>query len=259
MKFISAIILIASIAIPFNAKAEDVKYTFTTDEWCPYSCDPESSNPGISIEIIKEIFGNKNTSFRAVNWARAIKEVRSGEGHAIVDAYISDAPDFIFHKTPIIQSKMCMFVKSTDSWQYTNHESLKNRKILVINGYSYGEQFDKYIIENNKQGNSNIRVLAGITGEELTKRKLKMIKRERADSILEDHLVFLKEIKDYEEKNNVKTSFKNAGCFDPVDLFIAFTPANKTVSEKLAQKMDEGIEAMKKSGKLDSIISKYTK
>ena len=55
--------------------------TFLSDTWDPYTCEPESSKPGILVEVVDAIFAG--TEYKAdvqlVNWARAIKAVRAGK------------------------------------------------------------------------------------------------------------------------------------------------------------------------------------
>lgn len=228
-----------------------------TDAWCPYSCEPNSTNPGILVEAAQIIFkkAGHDVKYTAVNWARAVSNVREGKADGLYDAYKSDAPDFVFPDAPVISSQQCFFVKSNDSWRFTGYDSLKNRKISVANGYSYGLEFDAYIEKNNGKGDNTIQMMSGM---DLMERRVQLAAKGRIDTIIEDILVFPHQAKSHQSLAEYQSigGFKSVGCLSKEGLYIAFSP-KKNTSKTYADLLSKGLRELKSSGELDKIIEKY--
>jgi len=215
-----------------------------TDEWCPYTCELNSDKPGILVEVANKLFSQDDIDidYQLVNWARAIKKVRVGKGDALLGAYKSDSPDFIFHQDPILYSQMCFFVQANDPWLYTGLNSLLERQLSVVNGYSYGELFDQYMLQYPKK-------FILLTGDELLNRASFMLYKKRIDTILEDKYVF------HEEQ--LAGRLKVAGCLAKEGVYIAFTPANKVRSKAFVNLIDAKLVELKAQGEIEKIIAKY--
>ena len=246
----SKLILVGIIGIlTFPINADEVK--LSTDAWCPYSCDPGSDKQGILVDVAMKIFNKAGhtVNYKSMNWARAIVLVRTGKHDGLIDAYKSDAPDFIFPEESVMISKMCFFSKQEDPWEFKGYDSLKGRKISVSKGYSYGKEFDAYIEKNKGKSNSTINTIHGM---DLIKRRMWQMSRGQIDTILEDWSVFSHQVKPYKKFKGVK----NAGCLPEEELYIAFSP-NKNSSQNYADLISEGLREMKASGELEAIIDKY--
>lgn len=224
--------------------ATSQEMTFLADEWCPYTCLPNESKPGILVEVGEKIFANTQVAFNfeLINWPRAIKNVRTGKSQGLLGAYVGDAPDFIFHTHPILFSQMCFFAKSSDRWQFTGFDSLSKRVISVINGYSYGAEFDQYILKHPKN-------IIHIAGDKLLERELLMLKTKRIDTILEDSFVFAKKAESF--------GLELKGCLGKEGVYIAFSPANKVLSRELASWVDQELLKLKAKGEIELILKKY--
>ncbi|CAH0539257.1 substrate-binding periplasmic protein [Vibrio marisflavi] len=249
------LLLLSSSFLITPTKADTVK--LVSDAWCPYSCDPASEKKGILVDVAEHIFSLSGHSidYSDLNWARAIKSVREGKYDGVIDAYKSDAPDFIFHDAPILISKMCFFVKQGDPWQYDGTKSLKGRKVSIINGYSYGELFDDYIHKNHNQGE---RTIVQLSGMNVTKKRIRQIQNDRTDTVLEDWKVFPYKVSHFEKHNEDSgvLEFKNAGCLAGEGLYIAFSPIQSS-SEYYADLISQGLKQMQESGELTEIIRRY--
>lgn len=239
------------IAVTFSLNTISAAETITlrTDAWCPYSCEPSAERQGILVDVARKIFEKAGyvVDYRELNWKRAIKEVRQGKYDGLVDAYETDAPDFIFPNEHIAISKMCFFVRPEKEWKYNGLESLRNVSLGVINGYSYGEILDRYI-EINKKTNS-VQVSAGIN---VLKRNIMKLDKKRIDVVVEDHAV----MGDFVQRNPNFENLKNAGCLPGEKVYIAFSPAKET-STVYADLIDAGIVAMRKNGELKVLFQSY--
>ena len=242
--YLSLLLILISL---FGSKASLAQsVSLLTDEWCPYTCQLNSDKPGILVEVANKIFPQAGieVDYQLINWARAIKIVRVGYEDALLGAYKSDSPDFIFHQEPILHSQMCFYVKASDSWSYTGLDSLAKRHISVINGYSYGESFDQYMQQHPK----NIMLL---TGDALVDRVSIMLNKNRIDTILEDKYVF------HDTKQTGQ--LKEAGCLPKEGVYIAFSPANKVRAQAFVKLIDAKLVELKAQGEIKKIINKYYK
>lgn len=224
---------------------------FATDSWCPYICDPQSPRPGILVEATSEILLSTRyqPEYIRINWAQSIKQVRCGQLDALMGTYISDAPDFIFGNTAFMQSQMCFFVPQTDTWQYRNLLDLDNRRIAIMNGYSYGVLMDSYILNNENSGEQNI---MRVSGDEDLKRRLTLLNRGRINTIIEDKRVFSY----FVSQSGLGSQFNTAGCLKPEAVHIGFSP-NLESSLQRAAILEEGIKQLEKNGRLEQIIQSY--
>ncbi|MBS7691816.1 hypothetical protein I0E98_20920 [Pseudomonas lalucatii] len=50
------------------------------DPWCPVNCEPGSAQPGIFVELARDIFAEAGieVKYRLINWARALRAARRG-------------------------------------------------------------------------------------------------------------------------------------------------------------------------------------
>lgn len=243
------IIKILSLLFYFST-AESATITLRTDTWCPYACDPKSKKPGFMIEIAKEAFKKAGhiVQYENMNWPRAVADVKSGKYDGLVACSKTDVPDFIFPNVPTGMTTTYIYTLKGSNWTYRNRDSLKNKKIGIINNYTYGDEIDKLINEKNSS-------LKSVSGEDPLLRLIQMTISKRLDGFIENPLVL-----DY-TLNKIK---KDKGIFSIASmdfsinpqLFIAFSPTNPK-SKEYAKILDDGVIELRKSGRLKEILSKY--
>ena len=232
------------------------KIVFKSDPWCPYICQ-DTNLPGIFVEIAKAAMEENKMQFeyQTLNWMRAIVEARSGKTNALLGAAKVDAPDFIFHKTPIVEIKYEMFKLKSKKFNFTgkkaNTPELKNLKIGVINGYGY----DDYMMKRIDAKDPNIIV---VSGDSALEKLIQMVISERIDAFYEAPMVF----KNYQIHNASENINKidSAGVpeQDAQQLFIAFSPAIPE-SKKYADWIDQQLKKLKKNNQYEALLNKYVK
>lgn len=192
----------------------------SSDLWCPYACDPKSATPGFMVEIAKDIFesaGHK-VNYKIVNWARAISETRMGKYNGIIGASRTDAPDFIMPGKAIGYSSNFFWVNKDNRWKYKNLESIKGKKIGVINSYSYGEEIDLPVQNKNP-------FYIIVSGDTALTKMIRMTEAKRLDGFIENPFVLNYVLKDMiEYKDKFKSASKNITV--DTELFVAFSPKN---------------------------------
>ena len=227
------------------------KIEIRADSWCPYNCEPSDKNKGFMIEIAEEALKTSGHSidYKLMPWARAVKEANDGNISAVVGAAKEDAPDLIFPTESLGKSSSCFFVDSSSSWKFDNLASLNGQVLGAIKDYSYSEALDKYIVDNAKDPNK----VAIISGETALKQNVEKMKLKRVSVVVEDSNVMADHLKTTGQSNQVKL----AGCLpESREVYIAFSPKNPN-SKKYAEELSKGIESLRKSGQLKTILDKY--
>jgi polar amino acid transport system substrate-binding protein len=227
--------------------------TIVADEWCPYNCEPNSTLPGYMIEVAEEALGQAGHKvvYENLDWEKAIKETREGKFSAIVGAAKVDAPGFVFpvKDLGIIQNRFFTRVDST--WTYSGPDSLKNVKIGIIEGYTYADDLDKYFSSNPDSPNIIV-----AKGDNALEQNIEKLLSGKIDVVVEAGSVF---INFFAAKGMISSldQIRDAGeAGEKDDLYIAFSPANSKSTE-YAEFLSKGIDGLRQSGKLTTILQKY--
>ncbi len=248
MKGLFVLTLLLNMSLPVALQAEVI--TLRTDEWCPYACDPKSDKPGFMVEIAREVFKKHGHTidYNVMNWPRALSDVKNGQYNGVIGASKSDVEGFVIPQIPTGVLVSYYYTRKDDPWVYTGVDSLKAKKIGVINDYTYGDEIDKLVEKKHSS-------FKKVSGEDPLLRLIQMTETKRIDGFVENPLVLdiaLEGLK--KDKKLFKVASKNLAN-DP-DLFIAFSPANPK-SKEYAKQLDEGVNELRKSGKLKTILQKY--
>ena len=243
------LLIVISMILPFTNFNAD-KITLVADPWLPYVGIEKSSKQGYMVEVAIEAFKEAGHTVRYINrpWARAISGTRSNKFTGLISTYKTDAPDFIFPKETMGKSTSAFFVLEGSKWTFTNIESLKNKVLGVVKGYSYGKILDNYVTEN-----ANNRGLVEFSyGEQGLESLLKKLKAKRIDCFASNIAVLNKFL-----QNNKNYSYvKEAGTISTSDVYLAFSPKHPKALE-YAKALDIGIKKMRKDGRLKQILTRY--
>jgi polar amino acid transport system substrate-binding protein len=242
--------LISLMCFSFPTMAS-VKIELATDPWCPYVCETEDSADGVLIEIAEKALIDSGylVNYRWLSWARALKEVRNGKIQGIIGMYQSDAPDLVFGQEHLMLSNMCFYVQAEDDWHFSDISSLAQRQLSVVNSYSYGEVFDRYIKENTETATDHVHQMYG---KDTLHKRIILMANGRFDTLIEDKLVV----------NLVNRSLaptqrlKEAGCLSYQKVYIGFS-TKSNLAQRLSRALDRGIKKLRESGELAEIIDKY--
>lgn len=249
MKILMSITLCA-VMLPFFANAETIR--IRADEWCPYNCVSDSETPGYMIEIAQKVFEplGHEVDYKTLPWARAILETRKGAFEAIVGAYKEDAPDFVFPANHLGFSTEGVIGKPDLQWSYQGVDSFRQVKLGIIRDYSYGDEIDNYINEVQKNPDLTVQNASGDNALELN---IKKLLKGRIDVLVSNELVFRYHLK---KTGRDWTQFKKVGVTTAQEVYIAFSPAHNS-SAAWAKALDEGLNRLRKSNQLQSILDKY--
>lgn len=220
------------------------------DYWFPFNGRPDDKQPGFVVELAREIFREAGYSinYDILPWSRAISSVRAAKFDALVGAFKSDVPDFIFPDNEQGLSKTIFMVKKDSKWRYDGLSSLAQIRLGAVQDYGYGTALDNYI-QSNKY-NANLVDL--ISGQEVIKRNLNRLKMGRIDAIIDVEAVLKHTIK----AEGWSEYFIKAGIASEDKVYIAFSP-NNPKSKMYAKILSEGMLKLRHSGRYKTILEQY--
>ena len=220
------------------------------DPWCPHNCKAGSAREGYMVEIAREALAEAGYTldYRNISWARALKMTREGEFHAVIGAFRTDAPDFIFPEIPQGLASVSLYTHPDNDWTYRGIVSLKDQTLLAINGYSYTAELDDYI-DRNRNNRERIWILSGPAP---LKRALSLLEQDRTDVFVEDDYVMA-----WVTLNDPDIEHpRNAGQVGKTLSYLAFSPANENSAE-LAGILSEGTQRLMENGRMKAILDTY--
>jgi len=204
------------------------------------------------IEIAQRVLAKAGhrVVYKVVPWTRAVTEGRKGTYTGIIGAAVDNAPDFVFPKNELGLMESGVFVAKDKNWVYTDVSSLPGTKIGVIKGYVYGDAELMAYIEKYRDDSKRTLVSWGDSGTTINIRNLAV---GDVDAVIESINVFWYTA----TQMHMKDQFKMAGTAGKsMKVYIAFSPANPK-SKEYARILSDGIDALRKSGELQTILAKY--
>ncbi|MBF0533360.1 MAG: transporter substrate-binding domain-containing protein [Candidatus Omnitrophica bacterium] len=217
----------------------------------PYNGDPASVKPGYCVELIKAIFepAGYTVDYQIQPWARDIAEVKEGNIDAVIGADSGDCPLCLFPKQAIGVNQNFYYVKKGNPWVFNGLKSLNLLRLGVIDSYSYDSgALDAYIKTADTQ---YVQKAAGDTALEVNIQKLQA---DRLDAIVENNWVLKNALKNLAIPEEAIVAAGKAS--EPQEVFLAFAPGKES-SAKYTSLWDAGIQQLRASGKLKSILDKY--
>ncbi len=216
-----------------------------TSEWVPY-VGKELPNQGLAMDIVNRALkrSGHNPSVTIQAWTRTLEGADIGVYDVIAAAWYSKAREksFIFSK-PYLYNEIMLLKRVDSSFQFSTIADLEGRTVGVLNGYAYGEQFDR---ARGLLRSPGIHVLQNIT---------RVINGE-LELTLDD-----KRVLEYEIKHNIGLN-KEKLVFLPKPvskngLYIAVSRHNPKHKE-IVQAFDKAIDEMRKDGTYDRILKMHS-
>ncbi|MDE1461328.1 substrate-binding periplasmic protein [Spartinivicinus poritis] len=192
---------------------------------------------GYSWEVFRSSFHQQGytINLKVYPWVRAIEEVKKQKVDLLFPAgWTKDRSEYLLYsKKAINKVDFLIYVKKTSSIQWKGLQGLKNLRIGLMRGWSYGEQWDD--LRNVKMTPVND-VLQGF----------RMLDNNRVDGFAGYFPVF-----DYTlNKMNKSTEYRKLPAFDSTYEFVVSAIDNPRASE-LITAFDRGMKALAKSGMLE--------
>jgi polar amino acid transport system substrate-binding protein len=230
------------------ARAESL--IVASDEWCPYNCGPGDKREGYAVDVLRAIFepAGITVDYRVMGWERALEEARRGHVAAVIGADREEAEGFVFPEEEIGLDDFAFFVRTGDPWRYLGPRSLLGKHIGVPAGYSLAPDIEAFRGSHEKEIDF---YRAG--REEPTRHNLRLLLEGRLDIVADDAQV----VRYLAHSAGLLESIEYAGYDGTrVKLYIAFSPADQR-SARNAARFDEGMRALRSSGRLEGLLDEY--
>ena len=247
MKGLFSLVAALGLSLALSAGVHAQTLTLEADNWMPFNGDGKTDS-GYMIDIAKAVFEPKGIQIKysVTPWARAIADVRSGKGNAVVGAGVDDVPDFVFPKEEQGLGAQEFYVRADSHWKYSGIQSLKGVKLAVIKDYTYFPELDTYVKANPTS------VVVGF-GDDPLKDNLRLLLGGSADVVIDATAVMAYTV----DTMGLRSKVKKAGTRgEPLKMFIAFSPADPKSAE-FANMLSAGMTGLRKSGELKRILAKY--
>lgn len=220
------------------------------DLWCPHNCAAGSKREGYMIEIAREAFAlaRLEVEYTNVSWARALELADQGYIDGVVGAFSRDSAGFVYPEEAIGYARTALFTHADSDWTYEGINSLGQKKLVTINGYSYSTELDAYI-DKHKKNPKRVWILSGPAP--LT-RAIELLEHDRSDVLPEDLDVMHWTLGQLGKHDRLRM----VGQLERLPVYIAFSEANPQ-SEDFATLLTEGVRKLRKSGRLDEILASY--
>jgi len=221
------------------------------DLWCPYNCEPNSSEPGFVVEVAKNVFEKHGHQiiYQKMPWSRAIQDAKDGKINGIIGANKQEAPNFIFPSNEQGISDLLFYVKAGSSWKYNDEQSLKEVKLGLIQDYGYGELIDRYV--KTQTGTPWVQT---ISGNDTLERNIQRLLLGRIEVTIENNAVMEYHLKKTRRSHFLSVAGKARS--ETGNIYIAFSP-NLNVSTTYAKILSDGMNEISQSDRLDSIMNRY--
>lgn len=246
---VSFFVVLCVWIFPSASPAGAAMYRLVTLEYPPYEYSENGQIKGIAVEILKETFKimGHEVNIEIWPWARSIEMVKNGEADGIFTFFKSSEREGFVHfsKEMIVNQKISLWVKKGSKIEFNGDlSSLHKFSFGVVRKTSYGDKFDNAV----KDG--TLKVYEAYTIEEC----IKQLVNNRIDIWVSNNDGALFELKKYGLNSDVK---KLMPPIQDTPSYVAFS--KKRNHEVLRNDFDKALAKLKKSGKYDEIMKKYSK
>lgn len=242
-------LMIALLCLAYSASALSDVFTVRSDEWPPYNTTADAEQPGYVIEILQAALEphGYTVDYQTMPWNRSLDSVRNGDFHAVVGAFVSDAPDFVFPEESVGTAGSTFYTLPSSDWSYDGVDSIANIRLGYLADYAYTDSIDEYLEEH---GDNHQRMAADGGLANL----IRMLMGGRIDAVIEDESVMQATLL---SMGISADSLRHAGAAgEPEPIYAALSPAREESAE-LAEKISQGIREMREDGRLEAILERY--
>jgi polar amino acid transport system substrate-binding protein len=231
--------------------ALETSISITAEIWCPYACTPESENPGILVEVVREIFRQQGieVEYGLMPWRRALMETEKGTSDLVLGVVTGNRGSLLLDKRGMGVDETIVVVRKDSDFDYQGPESLNSMRLGVIANYTYDSNgvLDSYLKERRRLHDR----IVVIYRDEPIKSLANMLSGYRIDAFLENRQVTLYEGKRMNFGDKIRII--STGLGDTVH--VGFTPNDR--GRRNLDIYNRGLTRLLESGKVDEIVKKY--
>lgn len=246
--------LLITLVMAFSLSLSHTAFSDTISIWGEYhpplNGAKDDENPGFMIEIAQSIFEKNGHTIDYVLGprSRGVNFVKKGEIDCVVNAKIKDHHFLAFPDEPWGYHAATLFALPNSSFNYQAMDQVKEKKLGAIAGMRYDNgPMDEYLKERPKNVSFSY-------GDDAMEREIKMLLKGRVDLLVSCPLLMRGQL---EAMSLPTKTIKIVGEIKPfVGMYLACGNGQEKTRKYIGM-INEGVQAMRKSGELDAILKKY--
>ena len=230
------------------SEPEPQTINIATIDWCPQICPTSGEKPGYLIEITEKIFPSPQYKIRynITSWSRAIANVEKGVDDILLSPSKAEAPNLLYHQTPIAKQAHCFYSLKSNPWRYEDISSLQDLKLIIYDQHSYQDLLKEYLDTNPPD------LIKMPYTDSYISASVKMLKRDRADAFL-----FTRNSVRYYLTNSGETQIQEGACIKTDDLWLALSPVISPKRDKLLEHINASVRDFVATPDYQALILKY--
>lgn len=243
---VKALICINILLFSSNLTAQQETITIANGEWFPYT-SASLKGFGALSEIVSQAYASQGikVKYEFLPWARTFRDTEMGKYVASVAwSYKEEWAENFIYSNSLIESRKVLFFNHNKPFTWQSYNDLKNKKIAVINSYTYGDKFDQFANKNENNVSKLVR----------EEQALKMLALGRIDAFASDIIVgyaYTAKLFRPELKNLITHHPKP---LDVTTLHVIFSkkiPREKT--DYYLNKLNKGLKLLEENGQLEAL------
>ena len=241
--------LVFIIALLFAVKsaAQNKKIVVAVDEsYYPYMYSAENNAKGLYVQQIATIFSRLQieVEFKALAWKRALQKGDKGAA-AVGGIYKNTDREQVFDfSQPIFEENLVVFVRKGSAFPFNTLSDLKDHKVGLVYGWSYGSSIDKarkediFAVEESNNNAVNFKKLI----------------RGRVDCIIVDRLAGAVLIEEMQLANKIEM------LSVPASINQTYLVFSKSYNQKkLMNRFNNALASMQKDGSYKRLVRDFFK
>jgi len=213
------------------------------DEWPPYVID-SAEVKGLAYEIISEAFAEQGYTIKNTikPWSRALREVTTQRYDIALTVWkSSERLEYLDFSDAYLTNSLIFVSLKENSFSYTGLESLKEKRIGVLRGYAYDDDF----LKSNTFDRMDSDSLAT---------NVRKLKAGRIDALVADKFFFLWYLKNNELEIDDFALIDKPLAENPLYIAISRDHPNK---ESILSAFNAGLKSLQQSGRIAELIKQY--
>jgi polar amino acid transport system substrate-binding protein len=226
---------ICCVSIPAVAGNTPTEIIMASEEWTNAT---NRDGTGLYWDIIRAVYepvGIK-TKFIIQSYNGSVKLVKKNRVDAAVGIYPEIIPGALFSRYPFIKDYVLVLFKKDKLDQWNGHESLQNRKVAWIRGYSYDEFLEVPVVKREITNRYNI---------------LRLLDNDQVDFFLDTR----NDMESVLNKAGVEVSRYTVETVLELDRYLVF--ANNLKGRKLKKIFDHRFPRLVQSGEIERLFAKW--
>jgi polar amino acid transport system substrate-binding protein len=245
MRFGVWMVLLLELVLSPLSMALEPRLDLGTMNYPPYIVNGERGAQGLVVNIVRTAFARigQPINIKFYPFARGQAMLKSGQvaGFFTMKKNAERQKTLLFPKRPLISQDYVFFVRKHGHWQFNgSFSSLADAKIGVVNQTSYGNRFDREVL------NGPFWQLDLSSSHEMNFRKLLA---GRVDVVICSRLVGLYYLRAMNAQDQVEVT---GPAVEIVDSYLGFTRSQD--HQQLVREFDQALDSMQRDGTLQQLV-----